>query len=101
MTTMNNRLTAEELKKLRQTDFGKKPGFETAETMLTREVGKAGSPERDEFNAKALAWYYGEVLCDRRSAGHHAPARREPYLRQSLPRFLLCTAYQGRNSSGG
>ena len=40
MTTTNNRLTAEELNKLRQTDFGKKPGFETAETMLTREVGK-------------------------------------------------------------
>ena len=101
MTTTNNRLTAEEVKKLRQTDFAKKPGFETAETMLTREVGKAGSPERDEFNAKALAWYYGEVLRDRRSAGHHAPARREPYLRQSLPRFLLRTAYQSRNSSGG
>ena len=65
MTTMNNRLTAEELKKLRQTDFGKKPGFETAD-MLAREVGEAGSPERDEFNAKALAWYYGEVLRDRR-----------------------------------
>ena len=55
MTTMNNRLTAEELKKLRQTDFGKKPGFETAETMLTREVGEAGRPESDEINAKALA----------------------------------------------
>lgn len=66
MTTMNNRLTAEELKKLRQTDFGKKPGFETAETMLAREVGEAGSTERAEFNAKALAWYYGEVLRDRR-----------------------------------
>lgn len=66
MTTMNNRLTAEELKKLRQTDFGKKPGFETVETMLAREVGETGSSERDEFNAKALAWYYGEVLRDRR-----------------------------------
>lgn len=43
MTTMNNRLTAEEMKKLRQVDFGKKPGFETAETMLAREVGEAGS----------------------------------------------------------
>ena len=68
MTTTNNRLTAEEMKKLRQTDFAKKPGFETAETMLAREVGKAGSPERAEFNAKALAWYYGEVLRDRRKA---------------------------------
>lgn len=68
MTTTNNRLTAEELKKLRQMDFGKKPGFETAENMLAREVGEEGSPERDEFNAKALAWYYGEVLRDRRKA---------------------------------
>ncbi len=68
MTTKNNRLTAEEVKKLRQVDFGKKPGFETAETMLAREVGEAGSTERAEFNAKALAWYYGEVLRDRRKA---------------------------------
>lgn len=65
MTTTSNRLTAEEVKKLRQTDFSKKPGFETAETMLAREVGETGSPERAEFNAKALAWYYGEVLRDR------------------------------------
>ena len=62
MTTTNHRLTAEELKKLRQVDFGKKPGFETAETMLAREVGEAGSPERAEFNARVLAWYYGEVF---------------------------------------
>ena len=68
MTTMDNRLTAEEVKKLRQVDFGKKPGFETAEAMLAREVGEAGSTERAEFNAKALAWYYGEVLRDRRKA---------------------------------
>ena len=68
MTTTNNRLTAEEVKKLRQVDFAKTPGFETAETMLAREVGGAGSPERAEFNAKALAWYYGEVLRDRRKA---------------------------------
>ena len=39
MTTTSNRLTAEEVKKLRQTDFAKKPGFETAETMLARENG--------------------------------------------------------------
>ena len=68
MTTTNNRLKAEELKKLRQIDFSKKPGFETAENMLAREVGEAGTSERAEFNAKALAWYYGEVLRDRRKA---------------------------------
>lgn len=65
---MNNRLTAEEVKKLRQVYFAKKPGFETVETMLAREAGEPGSPERAEFNAKALAWYYGEVLRDRRKA---------------------------------
>ena len=57
-----------EVKKLRQTDFGKKPGFETAETMLVREVDEAGSPECAEFNIKALAWCYGEVLRDCRKA---------------------------------
>ncbi len=61
MTTMKNRLTEEELKKLRQVDFVKKPGFETAETMLAREVGEEGSKERDEFNAKALSWFSEEV----------------------------------------
>lgn len=66
MITNDNRLTADELKKLRQVDFGKKPGFESVETLLAREVGEAGSPERAEFDAKALAWYYGEVLRDRR-----------------------------------
>ncbi len=68
MKVKYDRLTAEEMAKLRQTDFSKKPGFETAEAMLAREVGEAGSPERADFNAKALAWYYGEVLRDRRKA---------------------------------
>ena len=56
MTTTNNRLTAEKVKKLRQTDFAKKPGFETAEPMPAREAGETGSPERAEFNAKEWAW---------------------------------------------
>ncbi len=66
--TTNNRLTAEEIQKLRQVDFSNMQGFETSEAMLAREVGEAGSAEREEFNAKALAWYYGEVLRDRRKA---------------------------------
>ena len=66
MSTTNNRLTAEELQKLRQTDFSKKPGFVKAETVLAKEVGEVGTPERAEFDAKARAWYYGEMLRERR-----------------------------------
>ena len=40
MSTTNNRLTAEELQKLRQTDFMGKPGFVKAETLLTKEIGE-------------------------------------------------------------
>ena len=57
MSTTNNRLTAEELQKLRQTDFSKKQGFVKAETVLGKEVGEVGTPEREEFDAKARAWY--------------------------------------------
>jgi len=66
MRTTNNRLTADELRKLRKTDFSKKPGFVKAETVLASEVGEIGSPQRDEFDAKARAWYYGEILRERR-----------------------------------
>lgn len=66
MNAKVNRLTAEEIKKLREIDFSQKPGFIKAETVLTNEAGKPGSPEREEFDAKARAWYYGEVLRDRR-----------------------------------
>lgn len=66
MNKANNRLTAEELQKLRQTDFSRKPGFVKAETVLTKEVGNIGTPERAEFDAKARAWYYGEMLRERR-----------------------------------
>ncbi len=63
MSTTNNRLTAEELQKLRQTDFMGKPGFVKAEILLTKEIG---TPQRAEFDAKARAWYYGEMLRERR-----------------------------------
>lgn len=43
-----------------------KPGFINAETVLARKAGEPGSPEREEFDAKARAWYYGEILRDRR-----------------------------------
>ena len=66
MSMTENRLTAEELQKLRQTDFSKKPGFVKASEILAKEIGEEGTLEREEFDAKARAWYYGEILRDRR-----------------------------------
>lgn len=66
MIMANQRLTSEELKILRGIDFSKKPGFVNAETILSNEVGAVGTKERVEFDAKARAWYYGELLRERR-----------------------------------
>ncbi len=68
MSAMNNRLTAEELSKLRSMDFSKQKGFVNAETVLACEAGEPGSQERADFDAKARAWYYGEVLRERRKS---------------------------------
>lgn len=42
--------------------------METANEMLDRKYGKLGTSTREEFEAKAKAWYYGEVLKDARKA---------------------------------
>ena len=51
---------------MRKLDLSQQNGFVKAETMLSREVGARGNKEREEFNAKARAWYYSEVLRERR-----------------------------------
>ena len=44
--------------------------MDTANEMLDEKYGKMGSASRDEFEAKAKAWYYAEVLKDaRKKAG--------------------------------
>lgn len=68
MNMTDNKLTREELQKLRNIDFSKQAGFVNAESLLSKEVGSVGTDERAEFDAKARAWYYGEVLRDRRKA---------------------------------
>ena len=55
MNMKENRLTAEELQKLRQTDFSKQHGFVKASEILAKQVGEEGTPEREEFDAKARA----------------------------------------------
>ena len=62
------RLTKEQLEKLRNTDFSQVPGLTDAEDELTSKYGAPGSPERIEFENKAKAWYYGEILRERRKA---------------------------------
>ena len=66
MNKINNELTTADLQRLRQTDFSEKAGFVDSETILSSEIGAPGSPEREDFDAKARAWYYGEILRDRR-----------------------------------
>ncbi|MBQ1886193.1 MAG: helix-turn-helix transcriptional regulator [Bacteroidales bacterium] len=39
-------------------------GHKTFEDHLLNEYGPKGSPARDEFEAKAIAWYYAECLKD-------------------------------------
>ncbi len=43
-------------------DMNKLKHLPTAEEMFEREYGAKGTVSREEFDAKAQAWYYGEML---------------------------------------
>lgn len=66
MSKTDQWLTKEQLEKLRNMDFSKIPGWTTAEEEFTQKYGAHGTPKREEFENKAKAWYYGEILRDRR-----------------------------------
>lgn len=68
MSTTIPRLTKEQIAKLRNTDFSQVSGLTNAEDELTAKYGEPGSPSRIEFENKAKAWYYGEILRERRKA---------------------------------
>ena len=38
----------------------------TTNQLLDEKYGVSGSPERADFDAKAIAWYYGSILRERR-----------------------------------
>jgi len=40
--------------------------LKTFDSLLEKEYGAAGSPEREEFEAQAKSWYYAELLRDER-----------------------------------
>ena len=49
-------------------DWGKLKNLPTAEDLLSTEYGERGTATREEFDAKARAWYYAEILKDARKA---------------------------------
>ena len=49
-----------------QLDEEKLAKLPTANDLLDEKYGSDGTTERVEFNAKAIAWYYGTLLRDRR-----------------------------------
>ena len=40
--------------------------LKTGSQHLTEKYGKKGTPSREEFEAKAKAWYFAEILRDER-----------------------------------
>lgn len=49
-----------------QLDETKLATLPTTNQLLDEKYGVDGTPEREEFNAKAMAWYIGTLLRDRR-----------------------------------
>ena len=44
-------------------------GMKTAVQLFDEKYGNEGTESRREFNAKAQAWYYAELLKEERSVG--------------------------------
>ena len=49
-----------------QFDQKKLEQLATTNQLLDEKYGVSGSPERADFDAKAIAWYYGSILRERR-----------------------------------
>lgn len=51
-----------------QLDESKLAKLKTTNQLLNEKYGEHGTSTRNEFNEKTMAWYYGEILRDRRKA---------------------------------
>lgn len=66
-----------------QLDEEKLAKLPTTNQLLDEKYGLDGTSKREDFNAKAIAWYYGTLLRDRRrelklthkEVGSHSPDR--------------------------
>jgi DNA-binding XRE family transcriptional regulator len=47
-------------------DIQKTTNLHNVDDLLNERYGKEGTPKREEFHNKAQAWYYGEVLKEKR-----------------------------------
>ena len=52
--------------KMLKLDMNNLAGLKTFDDHLKEKYGKENSPERKDFEAKAKAWYYAELLKDER-----------------------------------
>lgn len=51
---------------MRKLDENKLAGLYTAGELLDNKYGEVGTESRTTFHKKSIAWYYGEILRDRR-----------------------------------
>lgn len=51
---------------MRKLDENKLAGLHTAGELLDNKYGEVGTGSRTTFHEKSIAWYYGEILRDRR-----------------------------------
>lgn len=51
---------------MRQIDAKKLGKLSTANASLDDKYGKLGTPSREQFNEQAIAWFYGNMLRERR-----------------------------------
>jgi DNA-binding XRE family transcriptional regulator len=49
-----------------QLDPQKLTKLHNVDDLLDERYGKRGTPEREDFRKKALSWYYGEILKEKR-----------------------------------
>lgn len=68
MSAKYQRLTKEQLERLRNMDLNSVQGLTSAEEELTAKYGEPGSLSREDFENKTKSWYYGEILRERRKA---------------------------------
>jgi HTH-type transcriptional regulator / antitoxin HipB len=51
---------------MKKIDENKLTGLHTAGELLDEKYGEVGTESRTAFHEKSVAWYYGEILRDRR-----------------------------------
>ncbi len=51
---------------MKKIDENKLAKLHTAGELLTKKYGEEGSVERESFHDKSIAWYYGNILRQRR-----------------------------------